>query len=439
MSRMGLAWALAYFLGLGASIVNPFWGTLTYLLEYYLRPALHWWGKGLPDLRWNFTVAAVLTATYLLRRSSLKDIGPARKLPGLCLAALAVYMLLMTPLAANPARSEIKTGSYLKMILYHGLIVATVRSPAAFDMFAAANMAGAGWWGWEAYRNPKRTAGRLANVGSGDTLGDNGAAAHLMTVIPFIVIYLLVHSDWRIKLLAMAVAPFVVNTIILCNSRGAILALIVSAFAALAIVKSGHRLRMVLAGVGCALAFLALADPQFLDRQQTTRRFGEDGSATGRLEAWRGAVDLVVDHPLGVGGDGFWELSPVYARELVERMGEKRDPHNTVVLVASEWGFPGIALYFAYYLSCASLLAEVRRKSSGGIWFYRSVAVQLAMIGIFVAGLFTDRLYSEAPYWMGALAVALHRLQSYESAATVEYGREVTSGGLAHLPVPVRP
>ena len=47
-------------------------------------------------------------------------------------------------------------------------------------------------------------------------------------------------------------------------------------------------------------------------------------------------------------------------------------------------------------------------------WYYRSVAIQLAMVGIFVAGAFSDRLYAEAPYWMGALAVALHRLQTKE-------------------------
>src|SRR5262249_6299369 len=33
-----------------------------------------------------------------------------------------------------------------------------------------------------------------------------------------------------------------------------------------------------------------------------------------------------------------------------------------------------------------------------------------AMIGLFIGGIFTDRLYSEAPFWMGGLAVVLHRL-----------------------------
>jgi O-antigen ligase len=91
--------------------------------------------------------------------------------------------------------------------------------------------------------------------------------------------------------------------------------------------------------------------------------------------------------------------------------GEMRDPHNTVVLVASEWGVFGLMLYLTYFGLCALLLWEVRRRApEGGLWYYRSVAIQLAMVAVFVAGLFSDRLYAEAPYWMGALAVAVHRV-----------------------------
>jgi len=421
MARMTLLWVVTYFAGLTASFVNPLFGTLTYLFEYYLRPSFHWWGRSLPDLRWNFMIAAVLTATYVLRRSSLPDAGAPRRGPTLCVALLGGYMLLMTPFAARPDLSFEKTTQFLKMALFHGLVIGTVRTEAAFDAFVAVHMAGAGWWGWEAYRNPRRTAGRLANVGSGDTRGDNGAAAHLLTVLPFAVAYLLLHRDKRLRALALLVTPFVVNTIILCNSRGAVLALIVCGLTAVWLARPGHRIRMLAVGFVAAAGFLYLADPIFIARQATTTRFQEDGSAAGRLEAWRGAVDLVRDHPLGAGGQGFWELSPVYAPELVERLGEKRDPHNTFVLVASEWGLPGLALFLGYYLTSFHLLRQVRRRArEGGIWYYRSVAIHLSLVALLVAGSFTDRLYAEAPLWMGALAVALHRLQARSLSAGAE-------------------
>ncbi len=421
MPKMTIFWLITYFAGLGASFINPLFGTLTYLFEYYLRPSLNWWGQGLPDLRWNFTIAAVLTATYFLRRSSQVPLVKIPRGPTLCAGLLAAYMVVMTPFAANPELSQDKTSQYLKILLFHGLVIGTVRTPAAFDAFVAMHMAGATWWGWEAYRNPKRESGRLANVGSGDTRGDNGAAAHLLTVLPFMAVYALLHRYTPLRALALIGAPFVANTIILCNSRGATLALIVAGMMAVYFARSGHRLRMIAIGCVAAVGFLFLADPQFIERQLATRNYQEDGSAMGRLAAWEGAVDLVKDHPFGAGGQGFWELSPTYASGLVEALGEKRDPHNTVVLVASEWGIPGLALFLGYYLSSFRLLKDVRRRSEAhGLWYYRSVAIQVSMVGLFIAGLFTDRLYAEAPLWMGALAVALHRIQSTSLATATQ-------------------
>jgi putative inorganic carbon (hco3(-)) transporter len=330
----------------------------------------------------------------------------------------------------NPSLSWNSTTNFAKLILFHGLLVGTVRTELGFDAVAAMHMAGAGWWGWEAYTNPKRSAGRLENVGSGDTIGDNGTAAQLLTVLPFIAVYLLVNKNKKLKALAFLVAPFVLNTFILCNSRGALLALMAAGAAAVWLTKSGHRLGTAVAGVALAGALFYLADPQFLERQQFTTDYESDGSAMGRIEAWRGGVQLIKDYPLGAGGQGFWELSPVYVADLVDRMREKRDPHNTVVLVASEWGIPGLTLYLLYYVTAFMLLADVRKRALNAMWYYRSVAVQLAMIGVFLAGLFTDRLYAEAPYWMGALAVALQRIHAHalqhESTAAASQSHEST-------------
>ena len=242
---------------------------------------------------------------------------------------------------------------------------------------------------------------------------------------------LLVSKNKKLKALAFLVGPFVLNAFILCNSRGALLALVVAGASAVWLTRGVHRIGTAIAGVALAAGLFYLADPQFLQRQQFTTDYESDGSAMGRVEAWKGGVELIKDYPLGAGGQGFWELSPIYAADLVDRMREKRDPHNTLVLVASEWGIPGLALYLLYYILAFMLLADVRKRALNPMWDYRSVAVQLAMIGVFVAGLFTDRLYAEAPYWMGALAVALQRIHAHalrqESiAADVSQPREST-------------
>ena len=430
MPKFTIFWILTYVSGLAASFVQPVFGVYTYLFEYYLRPPLHWWGKGyLPLLRWNFIAAAVATVSFILRRGSLKDIGKAPALPGALLVALAGVMMVVQLFAVNRELSWLSITEYLKLVLFHGLIVGNLRSAAAFDGFIALHMLGAGWWGVEAWRNPRREAGRLANVGSGDTWSDNFAAAHLLTVIPFIVVYLLLHKDKRLKALAAVAAPFVINVFILCNSRGATVGLLAGAAVAAVVVRSGHRIRMLGAGAALAVAFFALADPEFIARQQTTTRYEEDGSAQQRLASWQGGLRLLADRPLGTGGSGYEELSPIYVPEIVNALGEKRAPHNTFVLVASEWGIQGLFLYLCFQASLFYLTRQVRqRATSGDIWYYRAVALEVSMIAMLVSSMFSDRLYGEAPYWVAGLVVALHRLQTHELAEQAKAVDPVVAG-----------
>ena len=415
MPRMTIFWLLVYCSGTLMSFVNPLYGTLTYVFEYYLRPSLHWWGQSIPNLRWNFLIAAVLTLTFLARRSSLPEVPQAPRGPAFCLLALAGVMMLVTPGAVDPSFSWVRTTDFLKLILFFALVVGTLRTERALDLFIAAHIAGSGWWGWQAFVDPERESGRLVNIGSGDTLGDNFAAAHLLTVLPFLAVFGLMHKDKRFKALALGAGPFIVNALILCNSRGSMVGLAAAALLAMFISRTGHRIRMLGVAAVLAIGFYALADPEFIQRQQTTTR-PDDGSANERIAAYGGAARLVADHPFGAGGGGFTLLSNLYVPQVVDANGgELRDPHNTFLLVTSEWGIPGLVLLLGYYGSCAVLLWQVRRRApEGGMWYYRSVAIQLAMVGIFVAGAFSDRLYAEAPYWMGALAVALHRLQTKE-------------------------
>ena len=62
MSLTAIVWALLYGIALLGALVNPIFGLFGYLLEYFQRPALYWWGDDLPDLRWNFTIAVVAMA-----------------------------------------------------------------------------------------------------------------------------------------------------------------------------------------------------------------------------------------------------------------------------------------------------------------------------------------------------------------------------------------
>lgn len=446
MSITALTWAILYCGAIAAALmVNPLFGALGYLLEYYMRPELKWWGDELPSLRYNLIISMTLGVTFLLRRSTLREMVDVPVAPIRWLVSLGVVMVLVTlTVAVNREVSWGWTVQWWKMALIFPLLIyGVVRTRNAFNLFIATHVLGALWWGWQAYTDPKRQHGRLMNIGSGDSLDDNGAAAHLLTVLPFIAILILTEKDKRLRWIAVAAAPLVINTLILCNSRGSMLGLLVAMAAALFLIKTGYRARMVWAGVAVVTAFFLLADQQFISRQQTTASYEKDGSANERLITWQAAFQLVKDRPLGSGGRGFHFLSPVYIPEIVAAHGgEMRAPHNSYAMVASEWGVLGLICYLGFYFSVLSMMQEVKKRAGpaeGGFFYWRAMAIQLAIIAFLVAGTFSDRVYAEAGYWMFGLACALRRIQATdqaEAAAPVEAAAPAAAHPAIGWPVP---
>ena len=312
-----------------------------------------------------------------------------------------------------------------------------MRDRKTLNAVIVVHMLGALWWGWDAYNDPKRAAGRLVNVGSGDSLDDNAAAAHLLTVLPFTLILLLSEKNKYVRIPALLAAPFVVNTLILCNSRGASVGAVAALLAALPLVRSGYRVRLVWAVIGVLVLFFALADQQFITRQQTTTQ-GTDNSSQERLASWRGGMRLAMEHPFGTGGRGFHLLSPRYIPDIVgAHGGQPRAPHNTYVMVLSEWGIAGMFCYLALYASAFSTLQRIKKRAlpaEAGFFYWRALSVQLAIVAYMVAGLFTDRLYAEAGYWMIALAVTLNRVQLTEQAGAQEPSAQTAKASAEWVP-----
>ncbi len=434
MSITALMWVSLYASAIVLALLsNPLFGVLGYLLEYYMRPELKWWGDELPSLRYNLIISMVLGLSFMLQRSNLPKMAdtpnPARR----WLLSLAAIMLFVTAtMAVNRTVSWGWVLQWSKMaIIFPMLVYACVRSRQGFNAFVSCHILGAFWWGWEAYDDPKRIAGRLVNIGSGDSLDDNTASAHLLTVLPFIAIFCFTEKDKRLRTIALIAAPFVINTLILCNSRGSMVGLLAALGAAFFLVKTGYRGRMVGVGVLALAGFLLLADQTFIDRQQTTAEYEEDGSARQRLETWQGAAQLVKDHPLGTGGRGFHFLSPIYIPSVVfSHGGDLRAPHNTYAMVASEWGIAGLVCYLGFYFSTIAMLQQAKRRArpeEQGFYYWRAFAIQIAIIAFMVAGTFSDRLYAEAGYWMFGLASALCRIQKTEQEASEPQAQSVVA------------
>jgi hypothetical protein len=419
MSRMALFWSALYFGNLAAAIIHPIHPMVAYLAFYYLPPHLNWWGRDLPDLRYSLLASAFLLLSIVFFGSNMEPLKRERNYAMAWLLAWGANTVLVTAWALQAARSWAYTVVCLKLVLLYALIPAAVRTPTQFDIFGTMHVAGAFYWGYKAWDDPRREAGRLIEVGGPDSQNDNQAAGHLLTVIPFVVLYVLTEKRKVPRLLYAGAGAFIINVFILCNSRGATTGLVVAGLSAILLAGKGRRKRLIGVAILCAGALLYLADPQFIERQQTTTN-PQDKSALNRPILWRAGFEMIRDYPLGGGGRTFHILSSRYLpEEMLERnQAEEKSPHNTFIQLATDWGIQGFLLYSGFMVATLWMLHRIRRRMPANTWYvYRSLAIETALIGTMTAGVFSSRAYGESIYWMCALAFALYRMQSTELAA----------------------
>jgi probable O-glycosylation ligase (exosortase A-associated) len=416
VSIAAAAWVTAFGLGVLASFREPYYGLLAYLLDYYQHPPLRWWGVDLPAVSWTQIAAGALLLAFLVRRRNLFGREILGHPQTRWLLAFLAVAAMVTPFAVSLGRSVHYLGDLAKLTLLYGLIIGTVRTRRQFQGFLMVMILGAAVWGIASYFDPIRQDGRLIRVGGPDSFNDNSAAAHLLPTLPLLALGVWSGGWWR-RIICIAAAPLIVNTIMLCNSRGATIAIAVSFLAATVLARGWLRLAaigMVIAGI---VLGAALADRRFLERQMTTLDYEEDGSAMGRIESWKGALRLIGDHPFGVGGGGFDVLSPIYIPAVVEAHGgEERAAHNTYLWVGTDWGILGLLCFTLFIGSTLLELHRIRGGTRDRRVYLESLALEIGLIGFLVAAFFINRPYAQILYWLPALTASLRNQQLAEQA-----------------------
>ena len=414
MSKTALAWTLVYVTGVTLSFKDPVFGFLTYIFEYYQHPPLRWWGKELPNLRWSLITSIVFLIAYMKKgdRPFLKNTLKFHQTK--CLLGLLIVATIATPFAVSKDLSAGNVVDLAKLTVLNFLIAGTVRSRDHFRWVVIVMIFGSFLWGLDAYLKPTRIAGRLYSVGGPDSYTDNAGASHLITILPFLGVYFVTQRHW-IKGLCIVAAPFILNTIVLCNSRGAILGVGMALIAGLIFSKGKYRFLVAGLAVLAGVLSFRLIDRNFMERQITTIDYQEEGSAMGRIQTWKGALKLIRDHPLGAGGGGFETLSPVYIPEIVEaHEGQTRSVHSTYLLVATDWGIPGFICFMGFISFTVIELHKIRKKTTNKGIYLDAMALEMSLVGFLTAAVFINRLYAEILYWLVALTISLENIRKRE-------------------------
>jgi len=412
----------------------PHVGVLGYIIHYHLGPESQWWTISIRHwpIRYSFTLGVVTGIGMILNWRKLhfgnRFLIRQEYLALLFLGLIWLLFLLSSKTIGRYTVVDHPAVKMTKVVVFSLMMTHVITHIRQFKLVLWAFIFGALFLGWEAFHTPRSAfqGGRLESVGGPDFRDANALASYLAALIPIIGVMFL-RSRWIGKIVCAVSGALSMNTIVLCRSRASVLALFVAGL--ILLIQSPKRYRgtmlicLIVAGVG----FLYLTDPQFISRTQTIFRGKEerDRSAQSRLDIWQASLEMIRDHPFGVGPGNFYQNIGRYNPQY-----KNRDAHNTYLRCASELGIPGLLLLLILMANgiglCRRNFRDLEELSEEDRIDYSWIncAVTSTLMAIFMAGLTGTMLYLEAWWWFLLLPVCLRRCMDNQLEEAAEESQE---------------
>lgn len=429
MSKSALLFLLIFFGGLIAAVFFlPVASFLVYQLVYFINPDDSWWSASIPGLRYSFTVVVIMILTLAVNYRNYTERAAWGDQPILkwLLAILIMYMIMLN-FAIVPALHKRFLIDFVKLIVIIFVAYKLVNTERALDACLWAYILGATYIGIVVYQTGRNSGDRVEGLGMVDTGGDSNMVAAALAPSLVILIYMAWLGNKKIKALTFFCGALIANGVVLINSRGAFLGVVLgAAFFLFYMLFSKYRRKgqrgtaifVILAGLSGGLY---VADDTFWERMQTLTLAQEDAGASGsrRTDYWRATFDVMEDYPMGVGIGGFQVVSKQYlpSSNFVNRdIG--RAVHSTWFQLLGELGWPGPILFIGLLITITrlsgktkrSLIAEGRYEA-----YFKMLALEGALLAYLICATFIDRSRAEILYWLIlfiAIGVNVYYLQS---------------------------
>lgn len=242
-------------------------------------------------------------------------------------------------------------------------------------------------------------------------LGDgNDFSWSVCMVVPF-ALYLFQASESKLKkIVYLGAFIFLILAIVATQSRGGSIALGVSI---IYLALKAKKKAFGLIGLGVLVTIVFSFAPQvYFDRMKTIKDYETEGSAQGRIMAWKSAIRMATDHPfIGVGASHFAVKYGVEYRP--PGFGRTDLPwsnaHSIYFLTLGEFGFTG--MIFLLGLVITNVLRNERiigktsesMASSADTGRKLTIAMQASFIAFAVGGAFLSGLYYPHIFIVSAL------------------------------------
>jgi putative inorganic carbon (HCO3(-)) transporter len=396
--------------------IDAYYGILMYIALTFFNPNICWWGANLPSVRYTLIVAIFTIIGFAIRYKKYSNNRILSVPQSKWLLGLLILMGLVSFIAVWPENHQRYYLEFVKFQIIVFLIFKLIDTPEKFEKIIGVYIFSVSYVAWLVHGLGRQDGDRLG-IGVIQLAGgsdENGIAAMFVTIVPFLLVYLLKGKTWQ-KLVSFFMVAYILNGIILCNSRGAFLALIVSIgymtyFLLMKKVKDcSYKLKTIIGLFGVVCLFFYLVDPVFIGRMDSLKK-GSEADGTGehsRIYFWMKALDMARDHPFGTGAGGYMYLSPLYLppESLSQTIGTEgvREVHSTFFQALAEYGYLGFILYIGLLLSTFNLMRKVRRflyDKGNSYSYFQSIALEVCFIARLITSTFLSNIYGESGYWI---------------------------------------
>ena len=403
------------------AIFLPHLGIYGYLADYCIGTSKQWWEAPFSGLgiRYSFTLALATIGGFVLQRHKLRfgfSIITIHEV--FCLLFLLVIWISYLGDNGTIGRYSTvdhPTVKFTKIVIFVMLMTHTITDRKKLSGLLWVFLLCALALGLKSWDLPRRAyvSGRLEGVGGADFAEANFFASFMAAMLPLIGVQLLRSKNWGLRILCIISAAFTANTVVLCRSRGALVGIVMGAMAAMIMAPKRFRKHIAIGLILGAMGGLYVVDQQFLERISTiivSEGEERDESAGSRFRLWAAGIQMVYDHPFGIGVGNWYQTIGSYIPEYAGK-----DSHNTYVKCIAEMGIFGF-LIFAFVIFFS--LIEIRRLNRYADYLPLDIQNDLKLLafGIFITiaiiltcGLTITMIYTETIWILLMMPVCLRR------------------------------
>jgi O-antigen ligase len=276
-----------------------------------------------------------------------------------------------------------------------------------------------GYWGSSTYMGHGEFSQRLSGAPS-DVINPNELGFVIATAVPFLH-YLLWPGSKKAKLLYLALMPPLLYALILTQSRGALLALIVVAFFVLK--QSSKKFVLILVAIAIAVASWQVMNPEQKDRYLSL--LGDShtknaASAEGRLNGMIREFQIGFSRPIV--GYGLGTTPEAKAHILNDREAS----HTLYAELLIELGIIGTVIFLAFMIRIHRKLGQIAEldfsDDGNDSRFYENL--RYALVAVFwMYVVYSSNYWGLSQYYwylFGGLVLAFHKLSVADSEKSAE-------------------